>query len=191
MKRMLMVATAVVAVAGVGFAFSDDGGPKIREVLSGLKEAAAPVSTTGSGTFEASVSKDGSEINYALTFKDLEGDVRQAHIHIGYPQNSGGIVLWLCETAANPSPSASTPDCTQDNPSDLRNGRVTGTLTQAEVLAQANNGIAAGEWEEVLNLVRAGRTYANVHSTKFPGGEVRSQLDHGDDDNDDHGQHHH
>ena len=106
MKRMLMVATAVVAVAGVGFAFSDDRGPKIREVLSGLKEAAAPVSTTGSGTFEASVSKDGSEINYALTFKDLEGDVRQAHIHIGYPQNSGGIVLWLCETAANPSPSA-------------------------------------------------------------------------------------
>jgi hypothetical protein len=38
-------------------------------------------------------------------------------------------------------------------------------------------------------LIRAGRTYANVHSAKFPGGEIRSQLDHGDDDNDDHGHH--
>ena len=191
MKRMIMVATAVIAVAGVGFAFSDDQGPKIREVLSGLKEAAAPVSTTGSGTFEASLSKDGTEINYALTFKDLEGEVRQAHIHIGYPQNFGGIVLWLCDSATNQSPSNLTPECTVDNPSDLHNGRVTGTLTAADVLAQTGNGIAAGEWEEVLNLVRAGRTYANVHSSKFTGGEIRSQIDHGDDDSDDHGQHHH
>ena len=37
--------------------------------------------------------------------------------------------------------------------------------------------------------LRAGRTYANVHTTKFPGGEIRTQLDHGDDDSDDHGGH--
>ena len=55
----------------------------------------------------------------------------------------------------------------------------------------ANNGVGAGEWEEILSLVRAGRTYANVHSTKFPGGEIRSQLDNGDDDHDDHGGHNH
>src|ERR1051325_8484868 len=165
MKRMVLVRTAVIAVAGAGLAFSDDRGPRIREVLTGFKEAAAPVSTTGSGTFEATISKDETEINYVLTFKDLEGDVRQAHIHIGYPQNSGGIVLWLCDSTANPSPSATTPECTQDDPANLRAGRVTGTLTAADVLAQTNNGIAAGEWEEVLNLIRAGRTYANVHST--------------------------
>jgi hypothetical protein len=28
-----------------------------------------------------------------------------------------------------------------------------------------------------------------VHSVKFPPGEIRSQIDHGDDDNDDHGHH--
>ena len=46
-----------------------------------------------------------------------------------------------------------------------------------------------GSGQEVLGLIRAGRTYANVHTTKFPGGEIRAQLDNGDDDSDDHGGH--
>jgi hypothetical protein len=190
MKRLMMVAIVVVGVAGSGLAFSDDGGSRFRERLSGLKEAAAPVSTTGNGTFQATINKDGTEISYTLTFQNLEGDVRQAHIHIGYPQNSGGIVLWLCDSATNPSPSAATPECTVDDPSNLRAGTVSGTLTAADVQAQATNGIAAGEWEEVLNLIRAGRTYANVHSVKFPPGEIRSQLDNGTVDSDDHDHQH-
>ena len=73
-------------------------------------------------------------------------------------------------------------------PTGIRERReVSGRLTIDEMLAVANNGVAAGEWDEVLSLIRAGRTYANVHSGKFPGGEVRAQLDNGDDDQDDHG----
>jgi hypothetical protein len=192
MKRITSVVAVIVALTATGLAFNGDGGRRFREVLSGFKEAAAPISTTGNGTFEATISKDETEINYVLTFENLEGDVRQAHIHIGYPQNSGGIVLWLCDSVANPSPSATTPDCTDNNPNDLRSGRVTGTLTAADVQVQTANGIAGpAEWAELLGLVRAGRTYANVHSTKFPSGEIRSQLDNGDDDNDDHGHHDH
>ena len=190
MKRLIVTGGIVLAVAASGFAFSDDGNGKFREFLNGFKEAAAPVSTTGTGTFLATISDDGSEINYTLTFTGLEGDVRQAHIHIGHPQNMGGIVLWLCDSATNPSPSASTPECTVNDPANLRAGTVTGTLTAADVQAQAPNGIAAGEWEEVLGLIRAGRTYVNVHSSKFPPGEIRSQLDNGDDDSDDHGHRH-
>lgn len=191
MKRVILVATVVFAVAAAGLAFSD-GGPGFREFLNGYKEAAAPISTTGTGTFKATISNDESEIDYELTFENLEGDVLQAHIHIGHPQGTGGIVLWLCETANVQSPVATTPDCTQNDPNNLRSGRVTGTLMAADVRAQTANGIAGpDEWAEVLGLIRAGRTYANVHSTKFTGGEIRSQLDHGDDDSDDHGQHHH
>ena len=72
-----------------------------------------------------------------------------------------------------------------------RAGKVTGTLTVADVAAQVNelpNGIAGpADWEQVLGLIRAGRTYANVHSVKFGAGEIRSQIDNGDDDSDDHG----
>ena len=190
MKRVILVATVVFAVAAAGLAFSD-GGPGFREFLNGYKEAAAPISTTGTGTFKATISKDESEINYELTFDNLEDDVLQAHIHIGHPQNMGGIVLWLCQTAGAVSPIATTPQCDQSETNNFRSGKVTGTLTAADVRTQTANGIAGpAEWAEVLGLIRAGRTYANVHSKKFPGGEIRSQLDHGDDDSDDHGQRH-
>ena len=192
MKRITIGAVAVFAIGSTVLVLGDQGSRRFQEFLNGFKEAAAPISTTGTGTFRATISKDEKEIGYELTFHDLEGDVRQAHIHIGYPQNSGGIVLWLCDSAANPSPSATTPECTENsNTGDLRNGHVTGTLTAADVQAQTANGIAGpAEWAEVLDLIRAGRTYANVHSVKFTGGEIRSQLDNGDDDSDDHGNHH-
>ena len=189
MKRLTIAATAILAVATTAVAFSDSGGP-FREFLNGFKEAPNPVATTATGTFTARISGDDpATIEYELTFQDLEGDVRQAHIHIGHSQTAGGIVLWLCETSFNQSPVATTPDCTVNDPGDLRAGTVTGTLTSADMQVVANNGVAAGEWQEVLSLIRAGRTYANVHTTKFPGGEIRAQLDHGDDDGDDHGGH--
>jgi hypothetical protein len=192
MKRLTLAAAAVLAVAGTAFAFTDEGGRRFSEFLNGLNEAAAVVSTTGNGTFRATISRDGSEINYVLTFKELEGDVTQAHIHIGLPQNSGGIVLWLCDSATNPSPSASTPPCV-DNPLNARSGSVSGTLTAADVQTLAANGIVGatattpGEFEEVVALIRAGKTYVNVHTTKFAPGEIRSQLDNRGGDHDGHG----
>jgi hypothetical protein len=195
MKKLMMVAAGLVACGVTGYAFTDQGARRFSEFLSGLNEAPAVVSTTGNGTFRATISRDGSEINYVLTFKDLEGDVTQAHIHIGLPQNSGGIVLWLCDSDANPSPLASTPPCTQENPADTHSGRVTGTLTALDVRELAANGIVGavgmtpGEFEEVLDLIRAGKTYVNVHSSKFAPGEIRSQLDNRGKENDDHGGH--
>ena len=190
MKRLTIAATVILAVATTTLVFSDTGGPQFREFLNGFKEVPNPIATTATGIFNARISKDDpATIEYELTFQDLEGDVWQAHIHIGHSQTTGGIVLWLCETSFNPSPSATTPDCAVNDPGDLRAGKVTGTLTTDDMQPAASNGVAAGEWEEVLSLIRAGRTYANVHTTKFPGGEIRVQLDNGDDDSDDHGGH--
>ena len=86
MKRLMMAATAILAATTTAFAFSDEGGRRFREFLNGYKEAAAPIATTGTGTFRATINKDETEIDYELTFENLEGDVRQAHIHIGHPQ---------------------------------------------------------------------------------------------------------
>lgn len=190
MKRLIMVGAAVIAVAASGFAFAQAGSGKFREFLTGLKEAPAIVSTTATGTFTATLNDAETEINYVLTFTDLQSDVRQAHIHIGYPQNAGNIVLWLCDSAAAPnpvSPFESTPLCVQNDPNDFRNGRVTGTLTAAEVVAQPANGIAAADWAEVVALVKGGYTYVNVHSASIGAGEIRSQIANGDDDDSHHG----
>src|SRR5918999_521127 len=72
-----------------------------------------------------------------------------------------------------------TPPCPPDP------GTVSGTITAAQVVnTAAQQGIAAGELDELIDAIRDGWTYANVHSTLAPSGEARGQLndDGGDDD---------
>jgi hypothetical protein len=44
------------------------------------------------------------------------------------------------------------------------------------VIGPSVQGITAGEFDEILAAIRAGKAYANVHSTTWPGGEIRGQL---------------
>ena len=36
--------------------------------------------------------------------------------------------------------------------------------------------VAAGRFDELVRAIRSGTTYVNVHSTLYPGGEIRAQL---------------
>jgi hypothetical protein len=62
--------------------------------------------------------------------------------------------------------------------------RITGVITAADVIGPGAQGVAAGELDELIEALRDGVAYANVHSTLWPGGEIRSQLGH-DHDHDD------
>jgi hypothetical protein len=53
---------------------------------------------------------------------------------------------------------------------------IEGTLTQADVLAIAAQGIDANGFADVLRVIRSGATYANVHSERFQGGEIRGAI---------------
>ncbi len=50
-------------------------------------------------------------------------------------------------------------------------------IQAVDVLGPAGQGIAAGEFNELLRAIRAGSTYVNVHTTGYPGGEIRAQID--------------
>jgi hypothetical protein len=136
--------------------------------LTGYEEP-PPVSSTGEGEFNARISPDGNAIEYELSYRNLEGTVTQAHIHLGQKSVNGGIAVWLCGTEANPGPTG-TPRC--PSPS----GTVSGTITADKVIGPTGQGLAPGEFAELVRALRAGVMYANVHSTRNPGGEIRGQI---------------
>jgi hypothetical protein len=179
-KRWAIVALVSVAVLGSqGFVGADDDDRNsrgLRARLTGFEEPPS-ISTTGRGTFRATISRDETSISYELRFSDLEGSVTQSHIHIAQRGVNGGIAMWLCGTTALPGP-AGTPSCNATEPAN--NGVVTGVLTAEDVIgpnAGANpQGIAPGEFAEVLRAIRAGVAYVNVHSTRNGPGEIRGQI---------------
>lgn len=168
--RVLAVAAplALAALFTLSAAPASAHDRNVTGALEGYQEVPS-VSTGASGSFQARISKDGSMIEYELSYGGLEGDVRQAHIHFGQGSVNGGIVVFLCQTAFNPDPTGLAPSCLQE-------GTVTGTLTAANVIGPGGQGIAPGQFAELVQAIRAGVSYANVHSTTFPGGEIRAQL---------------
>jgi len=155
---------------------SSDGGKRRRfeANLKGIYEVGTgigAVSTIASGSFRATLSEDATTIEYRLRYSDLEADITQAHIHVGQFHTAGGISVWLCQTLTNISPTADTPMCP-----DPRAGSVEGTLKAANVIGPAGQGVALGEFAELVRLMRSDVTYANVHSVRFPGGEIRGQI---------------
>ena len=131
------------------------------------------LATPGVGTVVLDIDEQGQEIRYALTFNDLAG-VTQAHIHFEKPGLNGSIMLWLCKTATNQGPTpATTPDCPAPG------GAVSGTLTAADVRPITAVGLNGGDFENAVAQIRNGLTYANVHTTAFPGGQIRGQIEQG------------
>lgn len=167
---LVTLISGAVAVLAIGSYATADSGQKNVSTgpMSGYLEGApgGPVSSVASGSFEATIDDDASEIGFTLTFADLEAPVLFAHIHFGQRSVNGGVAAFLCGGGGKPA-------CPQS-------GTVTGTIVPADVVGPAGQGIAAGDFGELIAAIRAGRTYANVHSTKFPAGEVRGQIN---DDN--------
>ena len=158
----IFVALAVPTLAG-------NQGRGLDGQLTGFNEVPV-VSTVATGTFEARVAPDGESFDWTLTYSDLENDSTQAHIHVGQPDVNGGISVWLCNRTATP-PAGVTPEVCP-----LRGGTVSGTADATDVVGPASQLITAGEFDELLDAIRAGNAYVNVHSTGVPTGEIRSQV---------------
>lgn len=133
-------------------------------------EEVPAVSSAARGTFRTRV--EAGAIRYRLSYSGLQGDVLQAHIHFGQKGVNGGVSVFLCQTAANPDPTGLAPSCPQS-------GEVNGLLLPANVIGPGGQGITAGEFAELVAAIRHGVAYVNVHSTLFPAGEIRGQLEHG------------
>lgn len=166
MKRYGFAALLVMATFVTAFAVAE-GIRRVKGSLTGYEEVPA-VSTIASGDFQASIDDKSNTVQWELSYRDLEGAVQQAHIHFGQAGFNGGISVFLCTNLGNG------PAGTQPCPAPP--ATISGTFSSSDVIGPTAQGIAPGEFEELVEAIRTGKTYANVHSTKFPGGEVRSQL---------------
>lgn len=158
-KLLFVVAVAgLLLVALAPFAAADTAN-KFTASLNGYLEVPS-VSTTARGSFHAQIS--GSTIKFRLAFRDLTTPPLFAHIHFARPDVNGGVSAFLCGGGGRPACPTS--------------GTVTGSITPADIVGPSAQGITAGEFGELVRAMRNGATYANVHSTTFPGGEIRGNI---------------
>ena len=165
-RRLVIIGLALVALV-VPFAMRSTAGDKsLTASLIGLSEVPS-VSTGGGGTFAARILGSG-DIAFTLSYQGLEGSVQQAHIHFAQAGVNGGISVFLCTNLGNG------PAGTQPCPAGPTT--ISGTIGATDVIGPAGQGISAGELNELKAAIAVGATYANVHSTLFPGGEIRGQI---------------
>ena len=165
-KLAILVSVSLLALLPfVASQASGEGGggnkSSFKARLIGYNEVPS-VSTEASGRFRARINRSAEEITYRLQFEDLQATVLFAHIHLGQKDVNGGVSAFLCGGGG-------TDPCPQE-------GVVTGVIEPADVIGPASQGIAAGEFDELVDAIRAGVTYANVHSQMFPGGEIRGRI---------------
>jgi CHRD domain len=184
--KKLALAVAIVSLGAVALIATaiakngNGGGRSFSAKLSGYEEIipaslsgttftgeAGAVSTVGRGSFSARVRDNPLRIEYRLRYENLEGaTTTQAHIHFGQKHTVGGVSAFLCGGGDKPA-------CDPDTDT------IDGTIDAADVIGPAGQGIAATELPELIRAMRHGATYVNVHTSTWPTGEIRGQIDHG------------
>ena len=130
---------------------------KFNTSLKGSNEVPANESNAV-GQAIVTIAEDGSWIHYKVTVANLE-NVTMAHFHLAPAGTNGAPVVWLYDNRGG-------------QPAGPSNGVLAeGTITEADLI-----GGLAGNMDGLIDNIRNGNIYVNVHSTMYPGGEIRGQL---------------
>jgi hypothetical protein len=165
---LLLTAAVVTVAAARGGNGKGNGKKSLTAQLEGFQEAPS-IWTETRGQIKLKI--NGSSIRYELKYSDFEppGEtVLFAHIHLGQEGVNGGVAAFLCGGGGKPA-------CPQGP------ATVTGTIAAADVRdLRETQGLVAGDIAGLIRAIKAGYTYANVHTAEFDTGEIRGQI--GDDD---------
>jgi hypothetical protein len=165
-----IAAAAVLALVATSFALAGgrDGGKgkkgdasSAAARLTGYEEVPS-VNSPGRAKFTATLSSD--KITFTLDYANLTGPPAVAHVHIGQRSANGNVSFFLCGGGGKPPCPASV------------SGHVEGTVVATDVLGPTVQNFSPGDLAAVLAAIRAGVAYANMHTAKLPGGEIRGQI---------------
>jgi CHRD domain len=135
-------------------------GSKFGAQLSG-KDCVPAVDTQAHGQATFQLSPDGSSLSYTLSVTDVE-DVSMAHIHLAAAGQNGPVAAWLYPSAPPPS---------------VKAGKFSGTLAQGTITAANLAGPLKGKTlGDLVEQIKSGKAYVNVHTKAHPGGEIRGQI---------------
>ncbi|MGE5174231.1 MAG: CHRD domain-containing protein [Betaproteobacteria bacterium] len=152
LRLILLVSFAIVLIASLGMAAA----PGFKAKLTG-KEVVPAVTTKATGEADFKLSKDGKELSYTLTLKNIE-NVTAAHIHAGKKGDNGAPVAGLF---AGPK----------------KEGKFSGEVAKGTITDKDLFGSLAGQTiGDLVKMIQEGGAYVNVHTDKYPDGEVRGQI---------------
>ncbi len=131
-----------------------------RAHLDGKSEVPEVV-TRARGQAQFQLANDGASISYKLIVANIE-NVRMAHIHLAPAGANGPVVVWLYPSGP---------------PQKLIEGRFNGVLAEGVITDDSLVGLLAGATiDDLLEEIRSGNAYVNVHTNQYPPGEIRGQI---------------
>jgi hypothetical protein len=158
--RLLSTVLVIVMLTTVGAAAS--AAAPNRALMARLSGGDAGAETDAWGHAVFNLSAGGTELRYRLIVHNIE-DTLMAHIHLAPPGEDGPPVMWLY-------PDAPPPQLIED--------RFDGVLGKGTIRATDLVGpLQDMTLEDLLDAMRAGNTYVNVHTGLYPGGEIRGQIE--------------
>jgi hypothetical protein len=142
----------------------DERGPArdFRADLRGRNESPLTLSA-GRGSLEMTVNEIDTSAHFVLHYEGLTTPVVQAHIHVGQPNINGAVTVFFCGGTTRPACPASP-------------ATIEGDFLANDVIGIPSQQLEATNLAKLLRAIRAGQTYANVHTQTSPGGEIRGQI---------------
>jgi hypothetical protein len=166
MKRILLAAALVLATMFTVSAAATAAAPATHARLftahlTATQEVQTPPvvsNATGRATFL--IFDHDTKIRFTIFSRGL-GRITGSHIHIGARGSNGPVSVFLFPSNAG------------------TNGEgwsVSGTLTAADLIPTPTSKPPVATFADLLNAIRTGNTYCNIHTTIHPAGEIRGQL---------------
>ena len=163
--RLIGIVTAALALSALVSVSSGSlvtlshaqGEQKFTAKMTG-KDEVPPHDTKATGTAEFTLSADGKTMSYKVDVMNID-KVTVAHIHQGKPGENGPPVVWLFNSASNPT------------------GPMNGKLSEGKITSSDLVGPLKGKQiSDLVKLINDGNAYANVHTQQNPKGEIRGQI---------------